>query len=303
MRIWVTGHNGMLGSAVVRQLDKYKHDLLLTERSEVDLMNTREVQNFFEREAPDYVFHIAAKVGGIGSNALLPAEFLYENTTIQNNVLHFAKENRAKKLIFVASNCTYPKNADNPISENQLFSGPLEENVHAYAVSKLAGIEMCNSYRKQYGCDFVSVIPPNLYGLGDNFNPDKSHIVAALMSKAHQAKCNGSDRFVVWGDGTARRELLNVDDLAEAMVDLMWSKTEYNVYNIGSGQDHSVAQIARLIADTVGFEGDLEFDAAKPNGTMRKLLDSSRIFQTGWAPKINLQTGLKKMYEHFLNNQ
>lgn len=292
----------MLGSAVVRQLDKFKQDLLLTERSHVDLMNTGDVKNFFEREAPDYVFHIAAKVGGIGSNAAQPADFLYENITIQNNVLHFAKENHVKKLIFVASNCAYPKNADNPISEDKLFSGALEENVHAYAVSKLAGIEMCNSYRKQYGCNFVSVIPPNLYGLGDNYNPNKSHIVAALMYKAHQSKYEGSDHFVVWGDGTARRELLNVDDLANAMINIMWNKTEYNVYNIGYGQDHSVAQIAKLVAATVGFEGNLEFDTTKPNGTMSKLLDSSRIFQTGWAPKINLQTGLKRMYEDFLDN-
>ena len=199
MRIWVTGHRGMLGSAVVRQLDKFKHNLLLTDRSQVDLMNTGDVRYFFEHEAPDYVFHIAAKVGGIGSNAALPADFLYENTVIQNNVLHLAKENRVKKLIFVASNCTYPKNSVNPISEDKLFSGPLEENVHAYAVSKLAGIEMCNSYRKQYGCNFVSVIPPNLYGLGDNFSPDKSHIVAALMYKAHRAKRSSTPLLPTWG--------------------------------------------------------------------------------------------------------
>lgn len=298
-RIWITGHQGMLGSSVVRRLQKENCTLLLASRQELDLSNQQAVFDWVEKNRPELVFHIGAKVGGIHANSSLSAEFIYNNLMIQSNVLEAAHRVSVQKLIFVASNCTYPTNAPQPISEEMLLTGPLESNIRSYAVAKIAGIESCRAYRKQYGDNFISVIPPNLYGPGDNYHPQNSHVVAGILQRAYLAKINKTD-LSVWGDGTARRELLYIDDLADGMVCLMTSNLDYDLYNIGSGYDFSIRELATLIAEITGFEGNIIYDASKPNGTMRKLLDSSRINALGWAPKTDAKTGLSGSFKDFL---
>jgi GDP-L-fucose synthase len=298
-RIWITGHQGMLGSSVVRRLQKENCTLLLASRQELDLSNQQAVFDWVEKNRPELVFHIGAKVGGIHANSSLSAEFIYNNLMIQSNVLEAAHRVSVQKLIFVASNCTYPTNAPQPISEEMLLTGPLESNIRSYAVAKIAGIESCRAYRKQYGDNFISVIPPNLYGPGDNYHPQNSHVVAGILQRAYLAKINKTD-LSVWGDGTARRELLYIDDLADGMVCLMTSNLDYDLYNIGSGYDFSIRDLATLIAEITGFEGNIIYDASKPNGTMRKLLDSSRINALGWAPKTDAKTGLSVSFKDFL---
>jgi GDP-L-fucose synthase len=300
-KIWITGHKGMLGSAVVRRFAEEKAQLLLTSRSDLDLTNQAATLAWMERNRPDYIFHVGAKVGGIHANSTLPADFIRDNILIQANVIEGAHLVGVKKLVFVATNCTYPKNAVQPITEDSLLTGPLDDSIRAYAVSKIAGIEMCRAYRKQYGCDFVSIIPPNLYGPGDNYHSIHSHVVAGILRRTHEAKLAEKSEFVVWGDGTPRRELLHVDDLADAMKCVMETPTDHDIYNIGCNHDLAISELATLIADVVGFRGKIVYDASKPNGTMRKLLDSSRIQALGWAPKIDEKTGLKSAYEDFLN--
>lgn len=301
-KIWVTGHRGMLGSAVVRSLRNENAQLLLTTRAELDLVDQSAVQQWMEKNTPDLIFHIGAKVGGIHANATLPADFLRENLLIQTNVIDGAKRTGAQKLVFVASNCTYPAKAEQPIKETAQLTGALDENIRAYAVSKIAGIEMCRAYRKQFGCNFVAVIPPNLYGPGDNYHPQHSHVVAGILRRAHEAKESGAKEFVVWGDGTPRRELLHVDDLADAMKCVMSAPTTHDLYNVGSGHDLAISEIADLVAEVVGFNGKIVYDSTKPNGTMRKLLDSGRIQSLGWAPKVSERAGLVSAYKDFLRS-
>jgi GDP-L-fucose synthase len=256
-----------------------------------------------EKNRPELVFHIAAKVGGIHANATLPADFLCDNLMIQTSVIDGAHRTGVKKLVFVASNCTYPANAPQPIKENALFTGILDDNIRAYAVSKIAGIEMCRAYKKQYHCNFISVIPPNLYGPGDNYHPQHSHVVAGILYRTQEAKRAGSSEFVVWGDGSPRRELLYVDDLADAMKYVMKASNDHDLYNVGCGHDLAISELATMIAKVVGFEGKIVYDPSKPNGTMRKLLDTSVIRSLGWEPKVTEEVGLRNAYQDFLRRQ
>jgi GDP-L-fucose synthase len=299
-KVWITGHRGMLGSAMVRSFSNERAELLLTSRQELDLCNQHAVFEWVERNRPELIFHIGAKVGGIHANATLPADFLYDNIMVQTNVINAAHRFGVKRMVFVASNCTYPTKAEQPIKEDALLTGALDNNIRAYAVSKIAGIEMCRAYRKQYGSDFVAVIPPNLYGPGDNYHRQHSHVVAGILRRTHEAKLAGKSEFVVWGDGTPRREILHVDDLAKAMKTVMASDTKHDLFNVGPGYDHSIAELATMIAKVVGFEGKIVYDTSKPNGTMAKLLDSSRIREIGWQPKVEEMAGLKTSYEDLL---
>lgn len=298
-KTWITGHRGMLGSALVRSLSKEGADLLVASSQELDLRNQTAVLDWVEKNRPELVFHAGAKVGGIHANATLSANFLHDNLMIQTNVIDAAHQFGVRKLLFVASNCTYPTKAAQPITEDALLTGPLEENIRSYAIAKIAGIEMCRAYRKQYGCDYISVIPPNLYGPGDNYHPQHGHVVSGILRRAHEAKMAGQHELVVWGDGTARREILYVDDLADAMKCLMATKVTDDLFNVGCGHDLSIAELAALIAEVVGFEGRIVYDTSKPNGTMKKLLDSSRIRAIGWRPKIDERTGLLSAYDDF----
>lgn len=291
----------MLGSAMVRSLADEGAELLLTARADLDLLDRVAVLDWMQQNKPELVFHIGAKVGGIFANATLPADFLYENVTIQSNVIDGAFRTGVSKLIFVASNCTYPTDAAQPITEDALLTGPLDKNIRAYAVSKIAGIEMCRAYRRQHDCDFLSIIPPNLYGPGDNYHPQHSHVVAGILRRAHEAKLAGASELVVWGDGTPRRELLHVDDLADAMKYVMRAETKHDLYNIGCGHDLAIGEIASIIAEQTGFEGKISYDTSKPNGTMRKLLDNSRVSELGWKPRITEQEGLAGAYQDFLS--
>lgn len=290
----------MLGSAMVRSLETEGAQVLLASRQELDLRDQQAVRAWTERNGPEFIFHIGAKVGGIHANATLPADFLYDNLMVQSNVIDSAYRVGVKKMVFVASNCTYPTKAPQPISEAALLTGPLDENIRAYAVSKIAGIEMCRAYRKQHGCNFISVIPPNLYGPGDNYHPQHSHVVAGILRRTHEAKASGKSEFVVWGDGTPRREILHVDDLADAMKCLMVADTEHDLFNIGTGRDHAISELASIIAEVVGFNGNIVYDTTKPNGTMAKLLDSSRIRALGWRPRMDEKAGLRTSYDDFL---
>lgn len=300
-KVWITGHGGMLGSAMVRNLREKGADLLLTSRAELDLTDQAAVLEWAKTNKPDLIFHIAAKVGGIYANATLPSDFLRENLLIQTSVIDAAYKVGAQKLVFVASNCTYPTLAKNPISEDALLTGMFDQNIRAYAISKIAGIEMCRAYNRQHGCDFISVIPPNLYGPGDNYHPEHGHVVAGILRRIHEAKQSGSDEFVVWGDGTPRRELLHVDDLASALDFVMRAPTTHDLYNIGCGHDLAIADIAKIASEVIGFQGNISYDTSKPNGTMRKLLDSSRIQALGWTPVINEHDGMQSAYIDFLS--
>lgn len=299
-KIWVTGHLGMLGSALVEGLRKQNSHLLLASRGELDLTNQSQVMEWMEAKRPDVIFHAGARVGGIYANSTMPADFLFANLMMEANVIHTAKTINVKKLIFVGSNCSYPVDARQPITEDAVLTGPLEQNIHSYAVSKIAGIELCRAYRRQYGCNFVTVIPPNLYGPGDNYHPNHGHVVSGIMRRAYEAKCGGKESLQVWGDGTARRELLHVRDLADAMILLMRTETlEHDVYNVGSSHDLSIAELASLICEVVEYQGKIIYDKTKPNGTMRKLLDSSRIASLGWKPKIDDRSGLSSAFLDF----
>ena len=290
----------MLGSALVRSFINEGAHLLLASRQELDLEKQGAVYDWVEKNRPELVFHVGAKVGGIYANSTVPADFLYSNLMIQTNVIDAAHHFGVKKLVFVASNCIYPAAAAQPISEDALLTGPLENNIRSYAIGKIAGIEMCRSYSKQYGCNFISVIPPNLYGPGDNYHPQHGHVVAGILRRAHEAKLAGKRELVVWGDGTPRREILYVDDLAEAMKCLMAAPTTDDLFNVGCGHDLSIAELSNLISEVVGFEGKIVYDKSKPNGTMKKLLNSSRILALGWRPKIDEKAGLQNAYNDFL---
>jgi len=296
-KIFVAGHRGMVGSAIVRKLNQegYRNLLLRTSR-ELDLRNTREVELFFQREQPEYVFLAAAKVGGIMANNTYRAEFLYENLMIQNNVIHSAWKNGVKKLQFLGSSCIYPKLAPQPLKEEYLLTGILEPTNEPYAIAKIAGIKMCDAYRDQYGCNFISVMPTNLYGPNDNYDLEKSHVLPALIRKFHEAKRDGLPEVKLWGSGTPLREFLHVDDLADACYYLMQTYNEPGLVNIGVGTDLSIKELALLVRSIVGYPGEIVHDLTKPDGTPRKLMDVSKLHATGWKAKIGLEEGIRKVY-------
>jgi len=300
-KIYVAGHRGMVGSAIYRKLVKEGYTNIITKTSaELDLRDQKAVSEFFAEEKPDYVFLAAAKVGGIVANNTYRADFLYENLAIQNNVIHSAYENDAKKLMFLGSSCIYPKLAPQPLKEEYLLTGLLEETNEPYAIAKIAGIKMCDAYRAQYGCNFISVMPTNLYGYNDNYHPQNSHVLPALIRKFHEAKVSAAPEVIVWGSGSPMREFLFADDLANACYFLMDSYNEPTLINIGTGVDLTIKDLALLIKKTVGYEGNLVFDSTKPDGTPRKLMDVSKLHNLGWKHQIDLEEGIKLAYEDFL---
>ena len=300
-KIYVAGHRGMVGSAIVRELKNLGYqNILVRTSSELDLRNQAAVEAFYAEEKPDYVFVSAAKVGGILANNTYRADFLYDNLSIQNNLIHFAHVYGVKKLLFLGSSCIYPKMAPQPLKEDYLLSGFLEPTNEPYAIAKITGIKMCEAYRDQYGCNFISAMPTNMYGPNDNYHPENSHVLPALIRKFHEAKVQGNDSVTVWGDGSPFREFLYADDLANALVYLMLNYNEKQFVNVGFGDEITIKDLALLIQKVVGFEGQLTFDTTKPNGTPRKLMDSSRLFATGWKPTTQLEDGIKLAYQDFL---
>lgn len=297
-KIYIAGHRGMVGSAILRQLKAkgYKNFVLKTS-SELDLRNQQEVAGFFAQEKPDYVFLAAAKVGGIVANNTYRADFIYENLMIQNNVIHQAYVNKVKKLMFLGSSCIYPKLAPQPLKEEYLLTGVLEPTNEPYAIAKIAGIKMCDAYRDQYGCNFISVMPTNLYGPNDNYDLNNSHVLPAMLRKFIIAKRNSDAVVTIWGSGSPKREFLHADDLARACLFLMESYNEAGLVNIGIGDDISILELAQLVKKTVGFEGKILTDTTKPDGTPRKLMDVSKLNDLGWKAKITLEEGIQKVYQ------
>src|SRR6266571_128166 len=311
-RIYVAGHRGLAGSAILRRLSSGGYRNIVTRtHAELELTDTRAVKAFFESEKPEYLFLAAAKVGGILANDTYPAEFIHSNLAIQTNVIHEAWRNGVKRLLFLGSSCIYPRACPQPIKEEYLLAGPLEATNRAYAIAKISGVEMCRSYNQQYGTSYLAVMPTNMYGPGDNYDPESSHVLPALIRKTHEAKTRGFDRVVIWGTGLPRREFLYSDDMADACVAMMnlpeeafdqvlSGPNDFPLVNVGCGEDQSIADLARAVAAVVGFRGALEFDTSKPDGTPRKLLDISRLRKLGWAPRIDLKSGIAAAYEDFL---
>ena len=299
-KIYIAGHRGMVGSSIERKLRKEGYNNIVTRTSsELDLRNQQEVNEFFEKEKPAYVILAAAKVGGIHANNTYRAEFIYDNLMIETNIIHAAYLNKVTKLLFLGSSCIYPKMAPQPLKEEYLLSGYLELTNQPYAIAKIAGIEMCDSYRMQYGCNFISAMPTNLYGTNDNYHPENSHVLPALIRRIVLAKKNNEPTVVIWGTGTPRREFLHVDDLANACYFLLHNYNKEGLVNIGYGEDISILQLAQLICHEVKFTGKLVFDETKENGTPKKLLDSSKINSLGWKPEISLSVGIKKTINEF----
>jgi GDP-L-fucose synthase len=297
-KIYVAGHRGMVGSSIVRHLEKLGYTNIVTRNSkEVDLRNQQQVFSFFEKEKPDYVFLAAAKVGGIFANNTYRGEFLYDNLMIEANVIHASYLNKCKKLMFLGSSCIYPRLAPQPLKESYLLTGPLEYTNEPYAIAKIAGIKLCESYRIQYGCNFISVMPTNLYGPNDNYDLAKSHVLPALLRKIHTAKVKNIPTVEVWGSGTPLREFLHVDDLAEACLFLMDNYHEAELVNIGTGTDISIKDLAMLIMKVADYRGEIKFDSSKPDGTPRKLMDVGKLLGLGWKPKITLEEGIKMVYK------
>jgi GDP-L-fucose synthase len=302
-KIFVAGHRGMVGSALIRRLESEGFlNLLVRDRSKLDLRDERAVTKFFAEQQPAVVILAAAKVGGIKANNDFPVEFLLENLRIQNNVIHWAYESRVRKLLFLGSSCIYPKFAPQPIPETALLSGPLEPTNEAYAIAKIAGIKLCQAYAREYGANFISAMPTNLYGPNDNFDSETSHVLAALLRKAHEAKTRKDRKLIVWGSGKPRREFLHVDDLASACLLLLEKYDSPEIINVGCGEDISIRELADLICDVVGFDGELIWDATKPDGTPRKLLDVTKLRALGWKQSIPLRDGIGRTYEWFLAN-
>ncbi len=301
-KIYIAGHRGLVGSAILRKLESEGYSNLITRTSqELDLRDQQSVSVFFEKEKPEYVFLAAARVGGIMANDTYPGQFIYDNLAIQNNVIHQAYLKQAIKLLFLGSSCIYPRNAPQPMKEEYLLSGPLEPTNEAYAVAKIAGIKLCQAYNRQYGTSFISVMPTNLYGPGDNFDLETSHVLPALIRKFHEAKVASRPHVDVWGTGKPRREFIYVDDLADACHFLMLNYSQSDIINIGVGEDIAILELAELIANIVGFKGDIRLDSSKPDGTPRKLLDISKISKLGWKPKYDLWAGIEMTYEWFKN--
>ncbi|HVX76387.1 MAG TPA: GDP-L-fucose synthase [Bradyrhizobium sp.] len=299
--VFVAGHRGMVGSALVRRLARENVELLTAGRREVDLRDQAAVFGWFAKKRPQAVFLAAAKVGGIAANNTLRAEFLYDNLAIAANVIQAAHLSGTEKLMFLGSSCIYPRLAPQPLREDSMLTGPLEPTNEPYAIAKIAGIKMAEAYRSQYGSDFISVMPTNLYGPGDNYHPEYSHVVAALIRRFHEAKISGASDVVVWGTGTPRREFLYVDDLADACVHLMKTYSSEQLVNIGTGEDITIAEFARVVAATVGYDGGISFDPSRPDGTPRKLLDISRLSKLGWRATTSLQDGIRLAYQAYLS--
>jgi GDP-L-fucose synthase len=301
-KIYIAGHRGMVGSGLERKLRNEGFNNIVTRTSsELDLRNQQAVNDFFKKEKPAYVILAAAKVGGIHANNTYRAEFIYDNLMIEANIIHAAYLNKVSKLLFLGSSCIYPKMAPQPLKEEYLLGGYLEQTNQPYAVAKIAGIEMCDSYRAQYGCNFISAMPTNLYGTNDNYHPENSHVLPALIRRIVLAKKNNESSVTIWGTGTPRREFLHVDDLADACYFLMNNYNEQGLVNIGCGTDISIRELAELIIAEVGYEGKLEFDTTKPDGTPRKLMDTSKINKLGWKSNIQLEIGLRKTIKEFLS--
>jgi GDP-L-fucose synthase len=299
-RVFVAGHRGMVGSALVRRLAREDVEILTVSRSEIDLRDQAAVDRWFAAMRPQVVFHAAAKVGGIVANNTLRAEFIYDNLMLAANVIQAAHTNGVEKLLFLGSSCIYPRLAAQPLREESLLTGPLEPTNEPYAIAKIAGVKMVEAYRQQYGCDFISIMPTNLYGPGDNYHPEYSHVVAALIRRFHEAKETGAGEVVVWGTGTPRREFLYVDDMADASVHLMKHYSDGMLVNVGTGEDISIAEFARVVADAVGYAGAIVFDPSKPDGTPRKLLDVAKLAQLGWRAATSLEDGIRLAYRAFL---
>jgi GDP-L-fucose synthase len=312
MKIFIAGHKGMVGSAIFNKLKKqYKNQETITiEKKHIDLLNQNLVFNFLENHKFDIVINCAAKVGGIYSNNKYRADFIYENLQIQNNLIHSSYLSGVKKFLFLGSSCIYPKFSEQPIKEEYLLTSPLEYTNEPYAIAKIAGIKMCENYYKQYGCNFISVMPTNLYGPNDNFHPQNSHVLPGLLHRFHLAKTNNVPHIEIWGTGKAKREFMHVDDMANACLQILEKVDAQDLYsqnisqiNIGSGQEITIAELAQKIAKTVGYNGEIKFDLSKPDGTLRKLLDSSRLNKLGYKPQISIDEGLKSTYNWYLNNQ
>jgi GDP-L-fucose synthase len=302
-KIYIAGHNGMVGSAILRKLkNKGFNNLIVKTSSELDLRNQSAVNNFFEEEKPDYVFLAAAKVGGIIANNTYPAEFIYNNLLIEANIIHAAYKNAVKKLLFLGSSCIYPKLAPQPLKEEYILSGYLEETNQPYAIAKIAGIELCNAYRKQYGCNFISVMPTNLYGPNDNYHPENSHVLAALLRKFIIAQKEQQPFVEIWGTGKPKREFLHADDLADACYFLMQHYNEAGLINIGTGEDISVMELAELIKNITGYKGEIKTNTSKPDGTPRKLMDVSKLNRLGWHYTISLKEGIERVYKDIIQN-
>ena len=299
--VFVAGHRGMVGAALVRRLEQEDVKLLTVPRRELDLRDQKAVFDWFATNTPQVVFLAAAKVGGIVANDTLRAEFLYDNLAIAINVMHAAHINRTEKLLFLGSSCIYPKLAPQPLREDFMLTGPLEPTNEPYAIAKIAGIKMAEAYRTQYGCDFINVMPTNLYGPGDNYHPELSHVVAALIRRFHEAKVSGASTVVVWGTGTPRREFLYVDDMADACIHLMKTYSGIDMVNIGTGRDITIADFARDVASIVGYTGAISYDTSRPDGTPQKLLDVSRLAALGWRARTSLEDGLRLAYQAYLN--
>jgi len=301
-RIWVAGHRGMVGGAIVRRLAREACTVLTVPRAEVDLRNPAQVSAWMERESPQLIFLAAAKVGGILANDTYPADFLYDNLMIEANIIEAAFRVGVEKLVLLGSSCIYPKFAEQPIVESALLTGPLEPTNEWYAIAKIAGIKLAQAYRRQHGCDFVSAMPTNLYGLGDNFDLNSSHVMPALIRKAHEAKLRGDAEIVIWGTGTPQREFLHVDDCADACVHLAKVYSDAEHVNVGSGEDVTILELTQLVCDVVGFKGKIVHDLSKPDGTPRKLMSADKIRGLGWTPRIALPDGLASTYEWFCAN-
>lgn len=301
-KIWVPGANGMVSSAIIRRLSNEDIQTITTTRNDLDLLNSSHVEAFYQKEKPDLVILAAAKVGGIHANTEYPADFISENLQIQQNVITGAYRASVKKLLFLGSSCIYPKGCPQPIKEDYLLTGPLETTNEWYAIAKIAGLKLCQAYRKQYGCDFISAMPTNLYGPNDNFHPENSHVPAALLQRFHKAKVNGDDKVMIWGSGKPFREFLHVDDLADACIFLLKHYSDESPINIGTGSDVSISNFAKLIQSTIGFNGNIEFDINRPDGMPRKRLDVSKLKALGWENKIILNDGLKQYYQWYLDH-
>ena len=299
-RVFVAGHRGMVGAALVRRLASENVELLTVARSEVDLRNQAQVFDWFAKKRPQAVFIAAAKVGGIVANNTLRAEFIYDNLVLAANLIQAAHQNGAEKLMFLGSSCIYPRLAPQPLREDSILTGPLEITNEPYAIAKIAGIKLVEAYRSQYGSDFINVMPTNLYGPGDNYHPEYSHVVAALIRRFHEAKIAGAAEVVVWGTGTPRREFLYVDDLADACIHLMKTYSSDELVNIGTGEDITIAEFARVVAGVVGYHGAISYDPARPDGTPQKLLDVSRLAKLGWRARTSLNDGIKLAYQAYL---
>lgn len=300
--IFVAGHRGMVGSAIVRRLQAAGYsNLLVRSRAELDLVSQDQVIRFFEAERPEYVFMAAAKVGGIHANNTYRAEFIYQNLMIEANVVDAAHRSGTRRMLMLGSSCIYPRDCPQPMSESALLTGPLEATNEPYAIAKIAGVKLCESFNRQYGTQYASAMPTNLYGPNDNYDLANSHVLPALIRKAHEAKLAGQDRLVVWGSGRPRREFLHVDDMADASVFLMERGVTGGLYNIGVGEDLTIAELAGLVMEVVGFAGRIEFDSSKPDGTPRKLLDVSRMTELGWKARVELRSGIAAAYQDFLS--